>query len=46
MVGLIADGGKGGVDDVILCGLREYFQPVLLARKSRRYLIQKNYLTA
>jgi hypothetical protein len=39
MVGLMADGGKGGVDDVILCGLGEYLQPELLARKSHHYLI-------
>ncbi len=35
----MADGGKGGVDDVILCGLGEYLQPELLARKSHHYLI-------
>ncbi len=38
-MGLMADGGKGGVDDVVLCGLGEYLQLELLARKSRRYLI-------
>ncbi len=38
-VGLMADSGKGGIDDVVLCGLREYLQPELLARKSRHYLI-------
>jgi hypothetical protein len=36
----MADGGKGGVDDVVLCSdLREYLQPELLARKSCHYLI-------
>ena len=35
----MADGGKGGVDDVVVCGLREYLQPELLARKSPHDLI-------
>ena len=38
-MGLMGDGGKGGVDDVVLCGLGEYLQPELLARKSHHYLI-------
>jgi hypothetical protein len=38
MVGLMADGAKGGVDDVVVCGLGEYPQPELLARKSPHYL--------
>ncbi len=37
--GVDGDSGKGGVDDVVLCGLGEYLQPELLARKSRHYLI-------
>jgi hypothetical protein len=39
MVGLMADGGKGGIGAVVLCGLGEYLQPKLLARKSHHYLI-------
>ena len=39
MVGLMADGGKGGIDAVVLCGLWEYLQPELLARKSCHYLV-------
>jgi hypothetical protein len=35
----MADGGKGGIDDVVLYGLGEYLQPEFLARKSRHYLI-------
>jgi hypothetical protein len=36
-VGLMADDGKGGVDDGValcLCGLGEYLKPELLGRKS------------
>jgi hypothetical protein len=39
MVGLMEDNGKGGIDDGVLCGLREYLQPELLARKSHHCLI-------
>jgi hypothetical protein len=39
MVGLMVDGGKGGIDDVVLCGCGEYLQPEFLARKSCHYLI-------
>ncbi len=35
----MADGGKGAVDYVVLCGLGEYLQPELLAKKSHHYLI-------
>jgi hypothetical protein len=37
----MADGGKGGADDVVLCGLGlgEYLHLELLVRKSHHYLI-------
>ncbi len=38
----MADSGKGGIDDVVLCGLGGYLQPELLARKSGHYLILPN----
>jgi hypothetical protein len=42
----MADSGKGGIDDVVLCGLGEYLQPELLVRKSRHYLILPiNFIT-
>ncbi len=38
-MGLMADNGKRGIDDGVLCGLGEYLQSELLARKSCHYLI-------
>ncbi len=38
-MGLMADNGKGGIDDGVLCGLGEYPQPELLAMKSHHCLI-------
>ncbi len=35
----MVDSRKGGIDDVVLCGLGEYLQPELLVRKSCQYLI-------